>query len=117
MYYKLDTPAAGSSRHSSRETNHRESPGTPPPRALDARKPPPSPRATEKGVAGTPPSPPGKANIPKADEVLEARHAEALEELAALERMLSLQARVQEESHTSARVATRSEFQTFEFAQ
>jgi hypothetical protein len=31
--------------------------------------------------------------------------------------MLSLQARVQEESHTSARVAARSELRTFEFAQ
>jgi hypothetical protein len=31
--------------------------------------------------------------------------------------MLSLQSRVQEESHTSARVAARSELQTFEIAQ
>ena len=42
-----------------------------------------------------------------ADEVLRARLAEAMEETAGQRHTLSLQARAQEESHTSARVAAR----------
>ena len=40
-----------------------------------------------------------------------------MEEIVAQRHMLSPQARAQEESHTSARVAARSELQSFEFTQ
>jgi hypothetical protein len=61
-------------------------------------------------VAETPPSSSHeKVKTPLADVFIATRHAEAMEEIAMLRQMLSLQARSQEESHTSVRVAARSE--------
>ena len=117
VYYEVGAQHASPPRSSSRGANPRDPHGSPSTRTPEPRKPPPSPRATEKGAAETPPSSHEKNFSPKADEAVAARHAEAMEEIAMLRQMLSLQARAQEESQTSVRVVARSELQSFEFAQ
>ena len=61
-------------------------------------------------MAETPPSSSHeKMNTPVADDANAIRHAEAMEEIAMLRQLLTLQARAQEESQTFVRVVARSE--------
>jgi hypothetical protein len=93
VYYEVGTPHESPPRSLSLGAVPREPQGSPSTRTQEARKPPPSPRVTERGVAETPPSSHGKNNTPGADEAIAARHAEAVEEIAMFRQLLSLQAR------------------------
>ena len=75
VYYEVGTPHESPPRSLSRGAVPREPQGSPSTRTPEARKPPPSPRVTERGVAETPPSAHGKNNTPMADEAIAARHA------------------------------------------
>ena len=116
-YYNLSTPNGRSPRQASRDAVRGLEPADPSVPLPDTGKPPLSPRMAEKGVAGTPSSSSAHWTRPPASDPMKERLAEALKEIATQRHLLSLQARVQEESQTSARAAIRLELQSVELAE